>query len=96
MADRMVKVMEEDDTIPMFAVGAAHFFYGENSLELLLQKQNYTLERVHGAYDPEFLPDAMCDGSFVEVSNGGATLCKSVWSLCLAVGIAAGLGSFLW
>ena len=61
MAERMVLAMEASEHIPMFAVGAAHWFIGENSLANLLQQSGYSLEKVLEPYEASLFPDAECE-----------------------------------
>ena len=64
MASRVVEILETTTTVPLFAVGLAHWIDGENNMEILLEKEGYTLQRVEGAYDSALLPDwtdARCD-----------------------------------
>ena len=59
----MVDIMNDNEgnAPPVFAIGLAHWLYGETSFENLLREQGYTVERVDGAYDADLLPDAtMC------------------------------------
>eukprot|EP00529_Nitzschia_sp_RCC80_P022644 CAMPEP_0113443446 /NCGR_PEP_ID=MMETSP0014_2-20120614/2143_1 /TAXON_ID=2857 /ORGANISM="Nitzschia sp." /LENGTH=494 /DNA_ID=CAMNT_0000334403 /DNA_START=1 /DNA_END=1481 /DNA_ORIENTATION=+ /assembly_acc=CAM_ASM_000159 len=61
MAERMVLAMGASEHIPMFAVGAAHWFIGENSLANILQQYGYSLERVLEPYEESLFPDAQCE-----------------------------------
>lgn len=84
MAGRMVEILDNDDSLEMFAVGLAHWTIGPKSLEILLAEEGYTLERVEGAYDPELLPNAVSCPSGV----------SSVWQSSAL--LTAGLGAALW
>jgi hypothetical protein len=62
ISERIVAAMEFSEHVPMFAVGVAHWFVGENSLANLLQQKGYSLERVDTLYDPDLFPDPVCSG----------------------------------
>ena len=64
MANRMTEILQTATARPLFAIGLAHWIYGDSNLEILLEKEGYTLQRVEGMYDPALLPelsDAVCD-----------------------------------
>lgn len=76
MANRVVDILQTTTTVPLFAVGLAHWIDGENNMEALLEKEGYTLQRVEGDYDPALLPDwtdARCDEApTVQGASSGA------------------------
>lgn len=80
MADRMVTILESNIQRPMFVVGLAHWIGGESNLEVLLNNEGYTLQRVKNSYDPELLPEVSNEACSSETdihSNIGESLISS-------------------
>ena len=109
MTDRVVDILETTTTIPMFAVGLAHWIQGgTNSMENLLNQKGYTLQRVEGLYDSTLLPDwtdTQCDEQPTVAGAGPSTSDAIFWELRstllvlvgvvgAAAGVVPGLGMF--
>jgi len=92
----------------MFEIELPHWIEGgSNSLESLLQKDGFILERAKGSYDPDLFPDianATCrdandtfsfedDSEELSSSSAGASWKNS--SVSIGAAIAAALGSFI-